>query len=102
MKKIFFYCLITCLSLTFITNELDASTNSSKMEHSLNSFEVQRLVNRLEEIKSIDKTKMSRPEKKKLRTEVLSIAKRLEHPEPVIFISGGTLLLIIILLLILL
>lgn len=88
--------------MTFATNELNASTNSSKIENSLNSFEVQRLVNRLEEIKSMDKTKMSRPEKKKLRVEVLSIAKKLEHPEPVIFISGGTFLLILIQLLILL
>lgn len=102
MKKIFFYVMITCLSLAISLNELNASTNSSKIENSLNSFEAQRLVNRLEEIKSMDKTKMNRPEKKKLRTEVLSIARRLEHPGPIIFISGGTLLLIIILLLILL
>ncbi|OFY84891.1 MAG: hypothetical protein A3F72_18075 [Bacteroidetes bacterium RIFCSPLOWO2_12_FULL_35_15] len=102
MKRIFFYLMIVCLSLTIGTNELKASTNSSKTENSLNSFEAQKLVNRLHEIKSMDKTKMGRPEKKKLRTEVLSIAKRLKHPEPVIFISGGTLFLIILLLLILL
>ena len=34
--------MIVCLSLTIGTNELKASTNSSKTENSLNSFEAQK------------------------------------------------------------
>ena len=61
------------------------------------------LLLRLNEIKEMDKSKLSSPEKKQLRTEVLSIKERLKkHHDGVLYISTGTVILIIILLIILL
>lgn len=101
MRKIFFCFMATALSLTFVTKEMKALTNPSSI-HAMDSFEAQWLVNRLQEIKTLSKSKLLSPEKKRLRKEVLSISKRFKQTGPVIYISGGALILIIILLIILL
>jgi hypothetical protein len=93
--------MITGLSFTS-PGELKASTDPIKTENSNESQEAQKLVNRLEEIKSMDIKNMNPVEKRKLRKEVFSINKKMNGPDTVIYISGGTLLLAIILLIILL
>lgn len=97
----FFCFMATALSLTFVPKEMKAVNNSTAI-HALDSHEAQRLVNRLHEIKSIDRSKLKSPEKRRLRQEALSISERFKQPGTVIYISGGTLILIIILLVILL
>lgn len=92
--------MATALSLTFVPKEMKAVINSTTI-HALDSYEAQRLVNRLQEIKTLSKSKLTSPQKRKLRQEVLSISERLKSG-PVIYISGGALILIIILLIILL
>lgn len=92
--------MATALSLTFVPKETKAVTNPSTI-HALDSYEAQRLVNRLLEIKTISKSKLTSPQKRKLRQEVQSISERFKSG-PVIYISGGALILIIILLIILL
>ena len=61
----------------------------------------QKLIDRLEEINSLDKSKLSRAEKKELRKEVKEIQKTMDIGGGV-YISVGALILIIILLIILL
>ena len=58
-----------------------------------------RLVNRVEEIKAIDKSKLSFAEKRELRKELRGIKDQMKAMD-YIYISAGTLLLIIILLII--
>ncbi len=93
--------MATALSLTFVPKEVTAVTNSSTI-HAMDSYEAQRLVNRLQEIKTLSKSKLTSPQKRKLRQEVRSISERFKQSGPVIYISGGALILIIILLIILL
>ncbi len=62
--------------------------------------ESQRLSNRLEEINTMDKSNLSRPQKRELRKEVKAIKKTQDGGG--VYISIGGLLLIIILLIILL
>lgn len=100
MKKIFVCLVAIGLSLTFIP-EMKGEVNSSS-NSTLNSYEVKKIVNRLEEIKITSKSQLSPPEKSKLRKEVLSISERIRQAGPVVYISGGALILIIVLLIILL
>ena len=101
MKKIFFCFMATALSLTFVPKEMKAITNPSTI-HAMDAYEAQRLMNRLHEIKTLSKSKLTTPQKRRLRQEVLSISERFKQTGPVIYISGGALILIIILLIILL
>jgi hypothetical protein len=72
-------------------------TNSSRP---MDAAESQRLTDRLEEINAMDKSNLSRPEKRQLRKEVKAIKKTQDSGG--VYISIGGLLLIIILLIILL
>lgn len=101
MKKILFCFMAIALSLTFVPKEMKAVINSTSI-HTLDSYEAQRLVNRLQEIKTLSRSKLTSPQKRKLRKEVLSISERFKQTGTVVYISGGTLILIIVLLIILL
>lgn len=60
------------------------------------------LINRLEEIKNMDMTTLSRAEKKELRNEVRETKKELRANNSGVYISVGALLVVIILLILLL
>jgi hypothetical protein len=64
--------------------------------------EIQRLENRLEEIKAIDKTKLNKEEKKALRGEVKQIKKEIKAVSGGVYLSVGAILLIALLLILLL
>ena len=64
--------------------------------------QIQRLENRLEEIKAIDKTKLSKEEKKALRGEVKKIKKEIKAVSGGVYLSIGAILLIALLLILLL
>lgn len=63
--------------------------------------EVQRLQNRLEEIKAIDKTKLSKEEKKALRGEVKQIKKEMKAISGGVYLSVGAIILIALLIILL-
>jgi hypothetical protein len=103
MKKLIFCIIATFLSLTFIpvqAKDVVKPDKSVTAPKPMDAKEVKALEVRLNEIKSIDKTKLSISEKKSLRKEVKTTKQRL-HDGGIIYISTGTLLLIIILLIIL-
>ena len=92
--------MVTCLSLTFIPNGLNAMPpDSLKTEL---PAEAKSLMNRLEEIKSMDKSDLGWKEKRELRKEVKTIEYRLRDIGGTVYISVGALLIIIILLILLL
>jgi hypothetical protein len=62
---------------------------------------VQKMVNRLEEIKAMDLKKMPRSERRKYAKEVKHIEKRMKAVGGGVYISAGALILIIVLLIIL-
>ena len=103
MKKIIFCIMAIFLSLTFIPVQAKDTVKPNKsvtVPKPIDATEAKALEVRLNEIKSMDKTKLSVSEKKSLRKEVKATKQRL-HDGGVIYISAGTLLLIIILLIIL-
>jgi hypothetical protein len=64
--------------------------------------EVQIMLDRLDEIKSMDKSNMSRVEKKELRKEVKTIKKTLRSTGNGVYLSVGAIIIIVLLLILLL
>ena len=112
MKKcasLFFILLISvCSSFAFALDE-DAKTEKNeedknkKEEVQLTEAEVLLLKNRVEEIRDMDKSEMTRTEKRELRKELKEIKKTVNKNSNggYIYISVGTVLLIVLLILLL-
>ena len=103
MKKIVFCLMATFLSLTFLPLQSNAATTAepTSMEAS-KPAEVKALELRLNEINSVDKSKLTSSDKKNLRKEVKSINHKLRDIGGGVYISAGAVILIVILLIILL
>ncbi|MEI9917819.1 MAG: hypothetical protein WDO14_03335 [Bacteroidota bacterium] len=71
-------------------------------ETAANEAEMQRLVNRLEEIKAMDLDNMPRSEKRKYAKEVKQIQKKMNAVGGGVYISAGAVLIIILLLILIL
>lgn len=103
MKKITLCLLATSLSLTFYPFQSNAATivpaSSLVVSKPVESAEAKVLL-RLNEIKAMDKSTLSRSEKKALRKEVLAIDKNLYEHQGGVYISVGGLIIIILLLII--
>jgi peptidoglycan hydrolase CwlO-like protein len=84
MKKTVFYSMAFLLLLTFGSMQLNArpesssSTEVSSSDHT-SSETVSTLLDRLDEIKAMDKSLMSPSEKRELRKEVRTIKKELKE-----------------------
>jgi len=89
--------MVVGASLTFQSNATTITT-TEPISKSITEEEARILVLRLDEINTIDKSSMSRAEKKELRTEVKSIEKQLRTSNGGIYLSGGAIIIIIILL----
>jgi hypothetical protein len=107
MKKIILSLAMAFLSLIFIPVQT-AGANAEKPAITVpapkptNETEARVLISRLNEIKSMDKTKLSSSEKKNLRKEVKSINSKLKDISGGVYISGAALIVIVVLLIILL
>lgn len=64
--------------------------------------EVKIMINRLEEIKAMDKSSMTRVEKKELRKEVKEIKANLRSSNSGVYLSVGAIIIIVLLLILLL
>jgi len=111
MKKIILFALVVVLSLGMSTafaakaNPGIAPENvpaPNKTENKLSEEELSRMTKRVEEIRDMDKTKMTTKEKRVLRKELKEIKENVRKDGGVIYIGVGTLVLIIILVVILL
>ena len=107
MKKIILMAafMVFSLSATFASTIKDDSKTSTettavlaKTENKLSADEISRLKNRVEEIRNMDKTKLTVTEKRALRNELKGIKENVRRNGEVIYISGGTILLIILIL----
>jgi len=105
MKKTILIALIMIFTLGATT--VFASTSDFKSnepvatENKLSAEEVNRLVNRVEEIRKMDKSTLTTSEKRELRKELKSIKKNVRKHGEVIYVSGGVVLLIVIILILL-
>ena len=105
MKKTLFIAIMMIFTMsattTFARNNDLKSNAPAATENKLSTEEVNRLNNRVEEIRHMDKSEMTVTEKKELREESKSIKKNVRKNGAVIYIGGTTLILIIILILVL-
>jgi hypothetical protein len=100
MKKTIFIALMMIFTLG-VTTTFASKTNLKSnapvaTENKLSTEEVNRLNNRVEEIRKMDKSDMTVTEKRELRKESKSIKENVRRNGEVIYIGGSTLLLIII------
>lgn len=105
MKKLSFYLMMTVLSLiAFPTNMIAAETDSTAVAVNPKEVpaDVKIMLNRLEEIKAMDKSSMKSSEKKALRKEVREIKSELRSSGNGLYLSVGAIIIIILLLILLL
>ncbi len=95
--------LVIFITVAQTSQSKDLAGNSRLTNHSETMYaaEAQKLTSRLEEIKAMDKSSMTRTEKKALRKEVKAIRKSMDSSGG-IYLSVGAVILIIVLLIILL
>jgi len=105
MRKAIYFGILMIFTLSStmvsagITDSKSASDNTkdkAKTENKLSTEELNRLTKRVEEIRSIDKSKLTVVEKRALRKELKGIKDNVKRHDGVIYISGGALLLIIL------
>lgn len=103
MKKTIKFLLVTSL-LSLFAPILSYATNEKEVVETtvVVPAEAQKLISRLEEIKAMDKSTLTKPEKKKLRKEVRTINKSLRVVNGGIYVSVGAIILVALLLVILL
>lgn len=99
--------VILCVFVLFIkpsasTAQRPEEFRQENLESPSCSQKAEDLFCRIDDIEAMDKSNMSREEKKALRTEVKSIQKELQEMGSGVYISAGALIVILILLIILL
>ncbi|MBK5286565.1 MAG: hypothetical protein JJE25_14310 [Bacteroidia bacterium] len=106
MKKLTVYLMTVLLSLTFIPVQVKAGAEpaptSMPASAPAESAQAKILLERLNEIKALDRSKLSSSEKKELRKEVRSTKKQLKELSGGIYLSVGAVIIIILLLILLL
>lgn len=102
MKKLSFYLMVILLSIGVLpANTYAAEKNTAENPKEIPA-EVKTMLNRLNEIKEMDKSNLSSSEKKELRTEVKNIKKNLRSSGNGVYLSVGAIIIIILLLILLL
>lgn len=95
--------LTSLLLLTFIPAELKAATKTEPITtRTVESEEANSILKRLNEIDAMDKSNLSRSEKKDLRKEVKESKKKMKELGGGVYLSVGAVIIIILLLIILL
>lgn len=104
MKNATLYLIILLISISSIPTPIYAaekdSTSISNPPKKVPA-EVQLMLDRLKEIKAIDKSNMSRIEKRALRKEVKSLSAAIRSTSSGIYLSLGAILIIILLIILL-
>lgn len=104
MKKFTLSIMIMVLSLIAIPTTVSAHSTDPVMTSTTGEVpvEIQAKYDRLEEIKAMDKSDMTRAEKKELRKEVKAIKADLKSTGNGVYLSVGAIIIIILLLILLL
>ena len=92
--------MAACLSLTFIPLQAKETIKPASATEAPKPAEVKALELRINEINTMDKSKLSTSEKKNLHKEVREINKKAKsyNHDGVVYISGGAILIIILIL----
>jgi hypothetical protein len=104
MKKLSIYFMLLLLSVNIIPTSAYAEvsrTNTTTNKTKEVPAEAKILINRLKEIKKMDKSDMTRAEKKELRNEVKTIKTTLRTSYSGVYLSVGAIIIIVLLILLL-
>ncbi len=102
MKK-FIYPLMLLMALTFNLNVALAAKDKPKTELTAEQrLELNRITSRVEEIKAMDKSNLSREERKELRKELKEMKKKARAMGGGVYLSVGAIIIIILLLILIL
>lgn len=101
LKKII-TVLLVAMSVSLVTPAFAANENPVNTEKSNDEARAQQLMNRLTEIKNMDKSNLTSTEKKELRKEVREMKKEVKRNSRGIYLSVGAIIIIVLLLLLLL
>jgi hypothetical protein len=95
-----FLCSLFITPINLVAKTIEPITTSSNPKEVPASVKI--LLNRLEEIKKMDKSNLNSSEKKELRKEVRTIKKTLKSTGNGVYLSIGAIIIIILLLILLL
>ena len=103
MKK-FIYSLVLIFTLAISTNTVSAAEKSEPKTEMTAEQKVQfeRIVNRVEEIRNMDKSNLTRVEKKALRKELREMKDKARALSGGVYLSVGAIIIIILLLILIL
>ncbi|MFD0988523.1 hypothetical protein ACFQ1R_00315 [Mariniflexile jejuense] len=103
MKKSVFYLVIVIALSIVPSTALASEKNPMPIEKTPTEIpaEVKTMLDRLEEIKNMDKSNLKPSERKELRKEVRDMKKKIRKSGNGIYISSGAIILILLILLIL-
>lgn len=93
--------LLVVTTMTFANTVVPANTNSTSTA-SPEAAKTEVLLNRLNDIKSMDKTNLSRADKKDLRKEVKAIKGEMKRSSNGIYLSIGAIIIIVLILILIL
>jgi hypothetical protein len=106
MKKLTLSIMTALLLMAFVPRQLNAEpetyTSSKATTEVVMSDEAVALMDRLEEIESMDKSDLTSAEKRELRKEVRDIKKELKELSGGVYISVGAAIIIVLLLILIL
>ncbi|WP_379088570.1 hypothetical protein [Pedobacter sp. UC225_65] len=103
MKK-FIYALVLVFTLGISTNTVSAAEDKKAKTEMTAEQKVQfeRIVNRVEEIRNMDKSNLSREEKRALRKELKEMKEQARVLQKGVYLSVGAIIIIILLLILIL
>jgi hypothetical protein len=100
MKKHIYGILIILISFSGLSSYASTELNKKPKTEKVVAEEAKVMINRLNEIKSMDKTGLSKTEKKELRKEVRTLKTNLTSLGNGVYLSAGAIVVILLLLII--
>jgi len=102
MKKLI-YTIALIFTLGVSSNSVSAATTKDKVELSAEQkVQLDKITNRVEEIKAMDKSDLSRSERKELRRELKEMKQQARAMGGGVYLSVGAIIIIILLLILIL
>lgn len=104
MKKLI-YSLALIFALTISANTVSAADKADKVKTEMTAeqkIQLKRITDRVEEIKAMDKSELSRDEKKALKTELKNLKQEARAMGGGVYLSVGAIIIIILLLILIL
>jgi hypothetical protein len=101
MKKLF-YILTAVLMLSFSSNSFASATDTKRPLTEQQQAEIQRIEQRVQEIKAMDKSQLSSQERKALRKELREMKAQARVASGGVYLSTAAIIIIILLLILIL